>query len=323
MEMNPETEMSLIGHLTELRSRIIISLLSLIVCVIFALFIAKPVLGVLTYPIKGMASEPGRNDTLTLLVNPDNTLRIHGARPSKIDLKTLSSKRFQLVWPADLKTHQTTTTMVMGESASQQFYYTSPMDPIMLQLKVALIVGIMICLPILLWQIWGFVNPGLKKRERAIVKPLLSGAVFLFPLGAAFAFYVVQLVLKIMQIYTVQNVAPWLDIFKYLSLLFNMMLIFGVIFEIPLILAIASRIGLVNPEFLKTYRRHAYVALAFAAMVLSPGTDPFTMIIVLLPLMGLYELSVVLSVFMARLHRADLEANLTEDDDDEDMKADV
>jgi sec-independent protein translocase protein TatC len=164
-----------------------------------------------------------------------------------------------------------------------------------------------------LWHTWRFIQPGLNDKEQRITKPLLVGAVFLFPLGAAFAFYMIKFVLQVMQIYAVQNIDPLLNIFQYLSLLSNMMLIFGIIFEIPLILAIGSRVGLVTPKFLQTYRRHAYVLLSIGAMVITPGGDPITMIVALLPLVALYELSIALSKPMARLHQRDLSDQTTEE----------
>lgn len=317
MAKTQENEMSLVGHLSELRNRAIICVLSLIVCVFLSLFIAKPVLSVLISPIKGMQTEPGHDKTITFIVQPDNSLRLRGGRPTVIQLEHLSSKRFELIWPADAATKQTTTTWAIGEKSTQQFYYNSPMDPIMLQLKVALIVGILLALPVLLWQIWLFVSPGLKLKERKIIKTLLSGAFFLFPLGSAFAFYVVQIVLHIMQIYSVNNVAPLLNIYNYLSLLFNMMLVFGAIFELPLVMAILSRLGIINPSFLREYRRHAYVVLAFAAMILSPGADPFSMLVILGPLIALYELSVVLCTITAKMHLADQAASSTEIEEDD------
>lgn len=298
--------MSLVGHLDELRSRIIICLISVALCIVGTFFIAKPILRVLTLPIEGLKQEPGRDSEIAFMVGKDGSLRLEDPQKIKAGLQHLSQKRFRLVWPADPEQNIPATSFIVGESPSQKFYYSSPIDPIMMQFKVALILGLLFSLPICLWHTWRFIQPGLTGKEQKITKPLLVGAVFLFPLGAAFAFYMVKLVLKIMQVYAVTNVDPLLNIFQYLSLLSNMMLIFGVIFEIPLILAIGSRVGLVSPEFLQAYRRHAYVALSIGAMVITPGGDPVTMIVALLPLIALYELSIVLSKPMARLHQKDL-----------------
>lgn len=314
--------MSLVGHLTELRTRIIICLLALILSVVGCFFVSKPILDFLTAPINKLEQEPGRQNVLKLMVKPDGSLRISDPRVEKLNLDTISQKRLEIQWQAQPAQSLSTTTLHWGGKATQSLYYHNPMDPIMMLLKVAFIGGILVALPILIWQTWGFIKPGLKKKEQKIVKPLLGGAVILFPIGAAFAYFMMQLVLKVMQAYASENVAPLLNVFEYISLLFNLMLIFGIIFEIPLALAIASRIGLITPSFMIRYRRHAYVVLAMAAMIISPGADPFTMIIALFPLIALYELSIALAIPMAKLHNADKAEEEEEEDEDEDNNDD-
>ena len=313
MDNLADREISLVGHLDELRSRLIICLIAVTACIAGAFFVAKPILGLLTRPIQGLSLEPGRAGQVTFMVGRDGMLKLDHPQATRAGLAHLSQKRFQLVWPADPGQKLPAASMEVGEGAFQKFYYSNPIDPIMMQFKVALILGLLLGLPIFLWHTWRFIQPGLTRKEREITRPLLVGAVFLFPLGAAFAYYMVILVLKIMQVYAVQNISPLLNIFQYLSLLSNMMLIFGVIFEIPLILAIGSRVGLVTPQFLQTYRRHAYVVLSLGAMVITPGGDPVTMIVALLPLIALYELSIMLAKPMARLHQKELSGALGED----------
>lgn len=298
------SEMSLVGHLSELRSRLIICILALVFSVGISLFFAPWALNIMTHPIKGLAMEQGRIKTLEILVKPgDGSWRFKEPLPTPETLKLFSQKRLIFTFLPDPSNSMTTVTMPYGEDATQQFYYSSPIDPIMIQIKVALILGILIALPVLLWQIWLFIRPGLKKKERTVVKWLLGGAVFLFPIGAGFAYFVVVLVLKIVQVYQIKNVAPLLSIYSYLSLMFKMMMVFGCIFEMPLIVAIAARIGLIKPHFLQSYRRHAYVALAFVAMLVAPTADPFTMLVIMFPLIALYEISVLLCVIMAHMRK--------------------
>jgi len=317
MDIKAENEMSLVGHLTELRTRIIICLLAVALGVGISFFLAKPVLQTLTMPIEALKTEPGREQELVIQVGADGVMRVKdpreapakGPKSAPPTLDQLSHKRFRMDWMADKAKNFPAATLEIGEAPKQKFYYSHPLDPVMMQLKVALIMGLLFALPVLLWQIWLFVTPGLTSKERRIIKPLLVGALILFPLGAAFAFSMIKFVLMLMQTYQIHNVDPLLNIFDYLSLLCNLMLVFGFIFEIPLILAIAARIGLVTPQFLSQYRRHAYVVLSIAAMILSPGTDPITMILSLIPLVVLYELSVAISKPMARMHQREKAAN--------------
>src|SRR5688572_11777 len=218
MKSNEEREMSLIGHLTELRTRLIISLSSVAVGVILALLFAKPVLTFLTLPIKDLIKEPGRTEVLTLIVGPDDILRLKDAQAARAKLKDLSHGRFRLIWPADPANNLPEASFEIGDS-KQSFVYSHPLDPVTMQLKVAIVLGLLLALPILLWQIWLFILPGLTAKEKRIVKPLLSGAVFLFPLGAAFAYYMIKFVLRLMRLYEIETVEPMLNIFSYLSLL--------------------------------------------------------------------------------------------------------
>jgi len=301
MDSNPDREMSLIGHLTELRTRLIVCLLGLAAGVFLAFFIADPVLSLLTRPIRGMAREPDRTAALELHLAPDGTLSARAPG----DLSQVSMRHFVLVVEDDpLTTATEGGRLLIGDPPTQRFYYHSPLDPIMIKLKVAMVVGVLLALPLILWQVWLFISPGLTAGERRVAKPILMGAVVLFPIGAVFAYGVIALLLRVMQHYAPPDIDPLLNIFDYLRVMTTMMLVFGVVFELPLVVAIAARVGLVTPAWLQTYRRHAYVVLAVAAMVLTPA-DPYSMLIALVPLIGLYELSVALARPMALLHERD------------------
>ena len=305
MQKNKDYDMSLIGHLTELRYRLVIVIAGLAICTLIGLIFARPVLGILIYPVENLKKEPGRTSEMTLIINPDGSVHV----PADVDifrknLDKMSRKHMRIVLAEDKAKNLPEVEFNWGDKPQQQFYYHSPLDPFFMLIKVALILGILLSLPVIIYQIWGFISPGLKPNERKIIRPMLLGAIVLFPIGSLFAFYILQLVLKIMQTYQVENIDPLLSIFDYLSLLTVMMIVFGVIFELPLIIAIAARIGVVTPEFLRLYRRHAYVGLAVASMVLTPP-DPFSMMAAFIPLVGLYELSIALAKPMSMLHRRD------------------
>jgi len=177
---------------------------------------------------------------------------------------------------------------------------------------MALILSVVLALPFIFYQIWLFIKPGLTARERTLVWPLLSGGLILFPIGAGFAYLAVKFMLRVMQRYAIAGVDPLINVHNYLSLVMTMMLVFGIIFEIPLILAMAARVGLVTPAFLRLYRRHAYVLLAFVALVISPA-DPFSMLVMFAPLIALYELSIACAIPMARLHQRDSQLPVSEE----------
>ncbi len=292
--------MSLIGHLDELRSRLIISILALFVGMIAGFLLADPIIRIITEPITGLARDPDPDRALVLRFDPAGGARLD--LDSLPDPKASVSQTLVIIVEGDPERKY-----YIGGRPSQQFITTGPLDPIMMKLKVALIMGLLLALPIIIRQIWGFVSPGLNQKERKVTYPILMGSIVLFPLGALFAFFMVKILLIVMNSYKLEGIdmTHFTDFFKLLSLLTTMMLIFGVIFELPLMVAIAARIGLVTPDMLRRYRRHAYVGLAFASMILTPA-DPFTMLMAFFPLIGLYELSIALAKPMAFLHQRDL-----------------
>ncbi len=310
MEPKDEREMSLIGHLTELRTRIIISVIAVFVCVCLAFTVANPVLEYLTRPIRRLDREPNRDQELVFHVRPDGSMRVGGqvdvnGVEAPLNLDRLSTQRFLLVFDEDEPSSAAQRSIAIGARPNQGVYYRSPFDAFMVPFKVSLIVGLLLALPILLHQLWLFIKPGLRPAERKVVRSLLAGAIFLFPLGALFAFFMVAMILQVLQSYTPPSIEPLFGINEYLSVLTMMMIVFGVLFELPLFVALAARMGLVTPAMLIHYRRVAYVVLALAAMILTPA-DPFSMVAALIPLVGLYEVSILVARPMARMHHGDL-----------------
>lgn len=295
--------MSLIGHLSELRTRLIICLVALGLAFVVSMIFADRVLQVLVEPVKGLPTEPTRQELLTFIVGPDGTLRLPSSTPPQ-RIERIAHKSWQVMWPADSTSGSTTRTLTLGDKQTQNIYYHNPVDPFLMQMRVALMLSVVISLPVLLWQLWLFISPGLTDKERRLVKPLLCGALILFPIGAAFAYFLIKLILIVMMSYTVEGIDPLLSIYEYLSLLTTMMLVFGLIFEFPLVIAIAARVGLVQPAMLTAYRRHAYVGMAFGAMILTPN-DGFTMLSAFVPLILLYEISIGLARPMAARHARD------------------
>ena len=313
MQSPDEREMSLIGHLDELRTRLIISILALFACVFLAFFVSHPVLEFLTRPIRRLERDPGQDQELFLRAEADGTLRMTGLRGSDgaliqgpIDPRRLSTHRFWIEFDQDAGTTVTTHAQPIGPPPRHGVYYRKPFDAFMVPLKVSLMLGFLLALPIVLHQVWLFIKPGLRATERKVVRSLLTGAIFLFPLGAMFAFFMVAMVMQMLQRYAPPAIEPLFGIHEYLSVMIMMMVVFGILFELPLVAALASRVGLVTPAMLIHYRRHAYVVLALMAMVLTPA-DPFSMIMALIPLMLLYEVSILVARPMAYRHQRDLD----------------
>lgn len=298
--------MSLVSHLDELRARLVICLAAVVLCFVVSLSFSKMILGFLTSPVEPIPTETD-DKILTLFVDETGTIKL-GAGGALPDFKTLSNQHLRLIQAnpdATSVTLKSAPSLLIGPEPKRRVYYMTPMDPVLMPLKVAFISGLILALPVILWQIWMFISPGLTEKERKVIKPMLSGAVILFPLGTVFAFIMVKIVLSVVRFYMVDNADMMLNISNYLSFLFTMMLVFGVIFEVPLAIAIAARVGLITSKMLTHYRKHAYIGMLAIAMMISPGADPTTTILAFLPLILLYELAIGLAIPMAKMHERD------------------
>lgn len=165
-----------------------------------------------------------------------------------------------------------------------------------LHIKVAMVTGIVIAIPYFLWEIWQFVKPALTSKERNGMRMFVLYVSLCFFVGLLFGYYIITpLSLHFFINYSASpNIENLIDISSYFSQVISISLGSGLIFQLPLLVYFLTRIGLVTPEFLRKYRRHAIVVLAVVAAIITPP-DIFSMILVVLPLYGLYELSILLA----------------------------
>lgn len=195
----------------------------------------------------------------------------------------------------------------------------SPLDPFFAYIKIALVVGIFFACPFWLYQLWMFVAPGLYSHERRVVLPAVLSASALFIAGGAFAYYVMfpmmfdVLVNQMMP----DSLAGSFTVDNYLGLLLRMTVAFGVVFELPLFMALLAAVGIVTPELLRRYRRYAIVVAFILGALLTPA-DPLSQIMMAVPLIVFYEVGIILSVAMKKRRDAAKEA---QEEDDEAARA--
>jgi len=172
--------------------------------------------------------------------------------------------------------------------------YTSYLEPFFVYLKVALYGGLFAAAPWVLFQIWLFVAPGLYKREKRMVIPFLVTGTGLFYSGVAFTYFLIMpYAFPALASIAGPDMTPILTMKEQLSLVLAMMLGFGVVFEIPVIVAFLSMVGLVTPEFLAKYRRHAVIVNVLLAALITPTGDPFNLALMALPMVLFYEVGIV------------------------------
>jgi len=187
----------------------------------------------------------------------------------------------------------------------QNLLFTSPTTPVVVTFKLAFVVGFIMALPIIAFQAWSFFSPALYEREKRLVVPAIGVGFLLFLAGIAMAyFFVLPLGLKFLLGFQAESLEPIITIDEYLKFATRLILAFGVIFEMPVVLVFLGLLGIVTPEGLRKYRRHAIVTLAISAAVLTPA-DVGTMFMLFTPMILLYEMSIWLVRLVVKRDESD------------------
>ncbi len=183
----------------------------------------------------------------------------------------------------------------------EKLVFTHPGEPFSITMKVSFIVGIVFALPVIAYQVWGFVSPALYKREKKVVIPVLVGATFLFMGGVALAYFaVLPLTLGFLMGLQTESLASMIKASDYFGFAVGMSLAFGVTFELPIVIVALAALGIISARTLKHYRRHAIVLCFVGGAVITPGGDLMSMFALAVPLYLLFELSVVLAAMIDR-----------------------
>lgn len=263
-------EMTFLDHLEELRWHIIRSVASILVFTIIAWTYQKEIFG-------GIIMAPSKSEFWT------NRMLCKLA-----DLTGIEGLCFK---QADF--------ILQSREVSGQF---------MMALTQSIMVGLMFAFPYFFWEIWRFVKPGLKMKEAKAA----SGAVFwvslLFFMGVAFGYYVVSpMAINFLASFKLdESIQNQFDITDYLSLLSTMTLACGVTFQLPMIAYVLSQVGVLTPAFMRDYRRHAIVVILILAAIITPSPDMISQLLVTLPLLGLYEVSILVSARVVKRREAEL-----------------
>ncbi len=183
----------------------------------------------------------------------------------------------------------------MGSSRPQSL---RPAENIIVYFKVAIILGVLLDMPIILYHFFAFIIPGLTSKEKKLMAIVIPSATLLFGLGVAFAsFVMLPFSIAYLQQFLSDLIQPNYSIDYYISFVTNFILWVGLSFETPLIIAFLARVGIISPKQLRKGWRYAIVIIAVIAAVITPTPDPFNMTLVMLPLLALYEVGIILAHF--------------------------
>jgi len=244
--------MTMVEHLDELRRRILISIIAIVVAAIAGWFLYGPVFRVILGPYR------------------------HACQALPLDQR-----------PPGI------------DSCSHVFVH-GVVGPFLIRLKIALYVGLGIALPIVLFQLWRFITPGLTQKERRLTVPFVLSSLVLFALGAFFAFLTIPRGLRFLLGFGGSNIVVLPEAGKYISFVLLLTLAFGLSFEFPLVLIFLAWIRVVSSRRLRDWRRFAILFIVIFAAVITPSQDPFTLLAMSLPMVVFYETTIWITRLMKR-----------------------
>jgi sec-independent protein translocase protein TatC len=182
---------------------------------------------------------------------------------------------------------------------SDSFIITGPLDGFTIRMKVAGWGGLVVALPIVLWQVWRFITPGLHPREKKYAVPFILSSVALFLFGAYIAFWTLPKAIEFLVDFS-GDVTPLFTPNAYLNLVMIMMLAFGVGFLFPVVLVFLELAGVLHYKQLVKFRRYAIVAIVFIAAVITPSGDPYSLAALSIPMYLFYEASILIGMVISR-----------------------
>ena len=294
-EMSEGRGMPFLDHLEELRWRILKSLIALIAGTAVCFAFSDDVLKVLTIPYEDAVR---------------SMLSSRDAGPVEAIQQLLGQ------WVSEVTTDDEGVAIREPETPlprSRQLQSLKPMTFFWIALQVALLGGVVVALPVIFLQFWQFVAPGLLAREKRLMLPLVGLSVICFSVGALIAYGIVlPLGLRFFLGLEPPDMTSQWAIDEYISFVLRLLLGFGLVFEMPVITLFLSRLGLVTPELLRSIRRYAIVVIFLLAAIFTPP-DPISQLLMALPLLLLYEISIWVCKFSGSRSR----------DDDEGEEADA
>ncbi len=209
-----------------------------------------------------------------------------------------------LMWPMNTK-------MVLQSSypfisvtpnvSPQKLHYATLIEPFWSHLKIALIAGIMLVFPFIMYQVWKFISPGLLQKERKYVGYFVFFSSLFFGIGVLFCFLLLlPFAIPFLLTYKTEDLIAIIRIGDYIDFVLKFLLASGVVFELPLIIVLLSRMGIVSPDWLAKYRKFAFLGAFILGAILTPTPDVFNQTILSIPIYLLYETGILLARIFGR-----------------------
>lgn len=185
-------------------------------------------------------------------------------------------------------------------TGSSTLFITDPLEGFTTRIKVAGYTGLVLAMPVVLWQLWRFVTPGLHRRERRLAVPFVASALALFVFGAALAFLTLPKALEFLVEIGGENLETIFSPSAYLGLVTFMMIAFGLAFEFPVVLVFLQLARIVTSKRLRSWRRYTAVSIFVFVAVVTPSQDPYSLFALAVPMYAFYEMSIVAGRLLKR-----------------------
>lgn len=176
--------------------------------------------------------------------------------------------------------------------------YSAPLEPFFIQCKISMLAGFILALPVVFYQVWLFIAPGLTRRERRMVMPFVTAATVTFCIGALFFLIIIwPVIINFSLSYEAQGLQSWFNISAYINFCLRLILVFGLIFELPVLTLLLSRFGIVSYEFLAPKRKYALLA---CSIISAFHADLITMFVIMIPMYMMYEISIWVALIFGK-----------------------
>jgi sec-independent protein translocase protein TatC len=180
--------------------------------------------------------------------------------------------------------------------------FLAPTEAFWMNVKISIVAGLILALPVIFYQFWKFISPGLLPKEKKYVLPFVFSATGLFLFGAAFCLFIVlPFAMGFLLTYKVGDfLMPMLSVGQYVDFCLKFILAFGIVFQLPIVIVFLTKMGIVNPRTLAKNRKYSVLAAFVLAAFLTPTPDIFNQILMAVPMILLYEVGILVSIFLDR-----------------------
>jgi sec-independent protein translocase protein TatC len=179
-------------------------------------------------------------------------------------------------------------------------FFNEPLGAMIVKLKIVVFIGLVVALPVLLYQLWMFIVPGLTKKERRMAIPFVGSSVLLFALGALFAYITLPKGLNFLLGFAGSDFVPILTGDRFITFVILVAVSFGLAFEFPVLLVFLEMVGVLSTRKLRKWRRFAILGIAIFAAVITPSSDPYTMLAMTIPMCLFYEAAIIIGRLMKK-----------------------